>query len=208
MLYTVSRNLLWLFLRLGFKFRVTGRQHIPRSGGVILAANHVSYLDPPALGAASSRKVVFMARDTLFNNKVMSFWLRNVGVIPLKRHAAHLAALREAIDVVKKGKVIGLFPEGTRSVSGKLGKASPGVAFIAAQAGVPVVPVSINGTQNALPKNAKSLRFHNKIEVRFGAPLYIKKGADYEEAADLIMERIGHLGKEGGLSHTVSSKNS
>lgn len=196
MLYTVSRNLLLLFLKLGFKFKVTGRQHIPRKGGVILAANHVSYLDPPALGSASPRKVVFMARDTLFNNKMLSFWLKNVGVIPLKRHAAHLGALRQAVDVVKKGKVIGLFPEGTRSVSGKIGKANPGVAFIAAQAGVPVVPAFINGTQNALPKNAKSLRFHHKIEVRFGAPLYIQKSADYEEAADLIMEKIGHLGKE------------
>ncbi len=185
-----------MFLKIGFRFRVIGRENIPRKGGVVLAANHASYLDPPALGSASPRMVYFMARDTLFKNRLLSFWMRNVGVIPLKRHSAHLSALREALELVKKGRVLGLFPEGTRNITGKTEKANAGVAFLAAQAGVPVVPAYISGTDTALPKNARSVRFH-KIVVRFGKPLHIEKGADYQDSARQIMERIYQLKNAG-----------
>ncbi|MDD5282498.1 MAG: lysophospholipid acyltransferase family protein, partial [Candidatus Omnitrophica bacterium] len=103
-----------IILKLFFLFEVKGRENIPKEGGFILAANHVSYLDPIAVGAACPRTVHFMARDNLFFKPFLKSWLKAVGVIPLKRNAADLSAIKTGLRIVHKAGALALFPEGTR----------------------------------------------------------------------------------------------
>lgn len=175
-LYRLGRGLCWLYLHLFFRVRVEGRAHIPPSGGVILCANHFDGRDPPALGAAVpvSRPVRFMAKAELFQNRLFGAIMRGVGAFPVKRGQPDRAALRTALDLLAAGEVFGIFPEGTRNRTGKLGKAEPGVAYIAARANCPVIPVAIISTY----------RLFSPLIVRIGKPI------------DMRMHREGRLTSE------------
>ena len=182
------------------RFSARGLEHIPANGGVIIAANHVSYLDPPAIGSAIPHRVVrFMARDTLFKPGFGTWLLNNLAVIPIMRGKGDLAALRTAIQVLKSGGCLGLFPEGTRSLDGNLQTAKGGIGFLIAKAGVPVVPTYIDGSFAAYPKGAGFIR-PKRIRIVFGAPILPEEvaaiGTDrdcYDRIAALVMERIARL---------------
>jgi len=125
------------------RWRVTGRENIPKTGGVILAPNHVSYADPPVVGAAVSRRVRFMAKSELFRIPALGTIIRNVGAFPVKQATADRSALRKAIELLETGEVVCIFPEGTRSLGGTLLKAELGIAMIAVKAKVPIVPIAL-----------------------------------------------------------------
>lgn len=192
MLYYVSRFVFFLTLKAFFRFRVSGKENIPERGGAIIASNHVSFLDPPALGCACPRKVYFLARDTLYRNKIFAFWANSVGVVPIKRGAGDIAALRAALRIIRKGRVIAMFPQGTRAVAGKEPRAQAGIGFLAAKLDVPVIPAFIKGTDEVLPKPSKKINFR-KISVHFGKPIIFEKGLSYQEIADIIMDSIRGL---------------
>ncbi|MCS6771327.1 MAG: 1-acyl-sn-glycerol-3-phosphate acyltransferase [Kiritimatiellae bacterium] len=191
-LYRICRFLLTAFFKLYNRFEVAGASNIPCEGGVLLAANHASFLDPPALGcAAAGRFVRYLARDTLFSNpKVGSFLLR-LAAVPISRDKGDVAALKKAISLLKSGECVGLFPEGTRSPDGRLQPAKPGVGFLVAKAGVPVVPAYIDGTFRALSRHHKWIR-PAKIRVVFGSPIQPAEWESMPEAKDRY-ERIGAL---------------
>ncbi len=170
MAYALTKLLCWLLFRLRYGFAVTGQQHVPRRGPFILAANHVSFLDPPVVGTACPRRVYFMARADLFQRPLLRLFLRSVNVIPLRRGEADVTALREALAHLRAGKPVAIFPEGTRQLSGRLGVAKRGVGVLADLAGVPIVPAYIRGTHEALPPEAVQLR-PAKIQVAFGPPI-------------------------------------
>ncbi len=199
-LYWIVRAITWFLSLFYFRFQSFGSEHIPETGGCILTPNHVSFLDPPMVGVAIGHRVVhFMARDNLFDAPVLGWWYRKIGTIAIDRTKGDLAALRTALNGLKSGKVVCLFPEGTRSLDGELQQPKGGVGFLIAKAGVPVVPVYVDGTYRAWPKGATWIK-PKKVRVYFGKPIppeqfgVDSKGKpDYDKIVELVMGRIGEL---------------
>lgn len=193
MIYSISRFIFFVLSKLFFGVTAVGVENIPKKGGFILASNHVSYLDPALVGIFCSKRLSFMARESLFENPILGWWCSAVGVIPLKRNAADLSALKEAMRRLKNGEGIVLFPEGTRQPAGaSFGRPLAGVGFLAEKLRSPVVPVYVQGAENAAPKGTKLFRI-TKISVYYGKPFYIEEGMEYQQAADLIMNEIKQL---------------
>jgi 1-acyl-sn-glycerol-3-phosphate acyltransferase len=180
--------------KLLFRISVKGKHYLPRKGGVIVASNHRSNLDPVVLGwACRPRELSFMAREDLFRVPVFGTIISLVGAFPVKRDSADRGALKEALRRVNKlhhGLV--LFPEGTRQQEGVVAQAKAGVGFLAVKSRVPVVPVYISGSGEALPRGARRIRL-KKISVEFGPPLRFEQGLAYEEVADRIMDAIRRI---------------
>ncbi len=168
--YDITKLLSWLFFRAGYGLDVRGQEHVPRDGACLVASNHVSFLDPLVVGVACPRRLTFMARSTLFAHPLLAAWLRGVGAISLRRGEADPSAVRTAIQLLRQGKPMALFPEGGRQVSGVLGAAKRGVGLLALLAQVPIVPVYVQGTFQVLPPSAHRLH-RAKIRVAFGPPI-------------------------------------
>lgn len=192
-MYNLIRFLCRSFFLLFFRLKVEGAENIPRQGGAIIAPNHVSLWDPPVIGCAMSRHIHFMAKEELFNIPLFRQLILVLNAFPVRRGAADRNAIRMAVDLLEQEKVLGLFPEGTRSRSGTLGAAELGVVMIAAKAGVPIIPAAIVGTQDI----GKFPRFFPQLIVRFGDPLVLPQGRvsreQMETYGQCIMQSIGKL---------------
>jgi len=129
-------------------WEVRGRERIPESGGVIVAANHISFWDPPLIGAAVRRESYFLAKEELFATPVLGPLIRSVNAIPIRRGVADLSGLSRALDALKRGAVLLMFPEGSRMRDGELHPARPGVGMMAVHADVPIVPCFISGSNH------------------------------------------------------------
>lgn len=151
-----------------YRLDVSGAEHVPASGPAVLASNHDSLLDIPALVVASPRPVWFMAKVELFRGRAASNVLHRMGGFPVRREARDTRAVRSAMDVLRRGRVLGMYPEGTRAP--RLGPFLPGAAWLALVAGAPLVPVGISGTAEAMPKGARLPR-RTRVLVRFGEPM-------------------------------------
>lgn len=163
MLYGFLKGILPTMFRIIYRAEVHGQENVPKEGGAIIAANHISLWDPPFVGAFCPRRVSFMAKKELFENSVFSSIITRLGAFPVNRGAADRNAIKTALTVLGEGKCLGLFPEGTRSKNGKLGEPEAGIGLIAYKANVPIVPVAITGT------NGKGL--FPKFTIRFGKPI-------------------------------------
>jgi len=165
--------LLGPLLRLLFRPRTEGLDNVPSQGPAILAANHVSALDTLLLPlVVRGRKVVFLGKAELFDRRLSAWFFRSVGVIPVRRGQGTPgeAALRAGVEALRRGELVGIFPEGTRSPDGRLYRGKTGVARLALQAGAPVIPVAIEGTLEALPPGRRLPRAR-PVLIRFGKPL-------------------------------------
>lgn len=191
MVYGILRFFLTPLFRIVFRLKVTGIENLPASGGYIIASNHVSLWDPPVLASPVIRNIHYMAKQELFEIPLFAAIIRAVGTFPVKRGTADRNAIRTAISLLKAGEVVGIFPEGTRSKTGKLQKAEPGLELIAARAGVPVIPVALIGTNCVFHHGCLLPQF----SVHFGAPLYVKTAAEKpaKKFGDQIMEAIQNL---------------
>ncbi len=201
MLYRPLRSLAIVLLKVLFRLKVMGRENLPRKGGYIIAGNHLSYIDPIVLGCGSPRKLYFMARRDLFEIPLLGRLLRWLDVIPLSTEGVGFGAVREALKLLARGDVVALFPEGTRSPDGLLGRGKLGVGFLALRAAVSVIPARVVGSEKALPLKAKFIRLKT-IRVYFGKPLTFdssyygpSKRADYERASQAVMAQIAKLGE-------------
>ncbi len=200
LLFRISRRLLWIMFKLFHRWEVHGQENIPATGGCLLAANHVSFLDPPALGCAAIPRVVrFMARDTLFKQGIGRWFMTGVAAIAISRDRGDVGALKKCIQVLRQGDCVGIFPEGTRSRDGQTGQAKAGIGFLIVAAGVPVVPAYIDGTYEALPRGA-SWPKPRRVRVFVGPPImpeelhaFGKGRESYTAASHAIMERIKAL---------------
>lgn len=204
-LYAICRGILWPFVMLYFRPRIRGRKNVPRHGPVIFASNHLSFIDSIAIPIASPRRLPFMAKAHYFEGKGAGGALRRwffhaIGVFPVHRGAgqAGLDALDTARRVVEHGGAIALYPEGTRSLDGRLYKGRTGVAFLALSTGATVVPVGIVGTDSIQPVGTRFPRPH-RFTVAFGEPLDLSvhgpaaSGRARRHATDEIMAAIHAL---------------
>ncbi|MEW6417921.1 MAG: lysophospholipid acyltransferase family protein [Nitrospirota bacterium] len=188
-----------IFFKVFYRLEVIGAENVPKEGGVIVAANHVSYLDPPVIGVALKRQPTYMAKEGLFKIPLLGALIRLFS-FPVRRGRPQPSIIKEAIKKLKQGELIVMFPEGSRSVDGNILDAKRGVGAIAAISRMPVVPTLIKGTERALPVGARFLR-PARITVIFGNPIVIdKKETDkhfQDRISNSIMEAIKNLkGKE------------
>ena len=172
-----------------FRYRVVGAEKVPVNGGLIVACNHISNFDPPLLGVAMPRPVSYMAKKELFAMPVLAWVIPRLNAFPVDRQAGGTAAVRASLRMLKEGRCVGIFPEGGRNVTGT-NEEKAGAAFLAAAAGVPVVPAAIVGT--------RKLRLFQRVTVTFGDPIRVVRnrqsdGDDLEKGAAEIMQRIRTL---------------
>jgi len=187
-------RVLWVtgivIFKLIFGLEMKGKENIPLKGGVVIVANHRSYLDPIVVALLTPRKMNFMAKEELFNNPLFGYFIKKLGAFPLKRDKVDRRAYQKALSVLKEGKVLTLFPEGRRSTSGKLGDLREGSVRIALHCKVPIVPVVIKGTGKALPPGAKMIK-PGKIEVRVGHPIFaLEQRKREKKTVDDVLQRI------------------
>ena len=199
MFYFIGWSLFLLFSKAYLKLRVTGRENVPAKGAFIFASNHCSFLDPILLSVSLHRSLNFMARDTLFKKKCFAWILRNMHAFPVKRHGGDFKAIKESFAILKRGKPLVIFPEGTRSKDRELKKGKAGVGFIVAKSGVPVIPAYVEGSFDALPRRWKTLK-RRPVEVHIGRPVDLssfssgeKNQGTYQLISDEIMCRIAEL---------------
>jgi 1-acyl-sn-glycerol-3-phosphate acyltransferase len=172
-----------------WRMRVYGAENVPRNGPLIFACNHVSYLDPPVLGAASPRRISYMAKEELFKIPVLGPAIAAVGAYPVDRKGSATAAIKRSVEVLRGGGSIGIFPEGTRNIAGQA-EIRGGVALLASLSKAPVIPSRLMGTGNA-----KRLA---QFQVFFGRPISLPadRKATREEMAnftDDVMREIHSL---------------
>jgi 1-acyl-sn-glycerol-3-phosphate acyltransferase len=169
-LYSLLHFLALPTLVFWFRLRAYGRENVPRRGGAIVASSHQSYLDPVFFGAAIARPIDYFARRSLFRGLFGAF-IRALDAVPIDRGARDLGALRAAIERLRAGRVLLLFPEGTRTETGALGPLEPGVAALARRAGVPIVPAAVAGAFEAWPRGRRFFRPGAPCAVALGRPL-------------------------------------
>jgi 1-acyl-sn-glycerol-3-phosphate acyltransferase len=198
--YRFWRGLFHLVAVLLFRFRSRGGEQVPVRGGCLIASNHVSFADPPLVGAACfSREIHFFARKDLFDVPVLGAWMRSVNTIAVGRAQADIGGVREALRVLKSGKALLVFPEGTRTYDGNFREPLAGVGMIVARTGVPVVPARIFGAEKAWPRQKKFPRFA-KVTVTVGQPFRFELTEEesrsretYQAISLEIMRRIAEL---------------
>jgi 1-acyl-sn-glycerol-3-phosphate acyltransferase len=202
LLYWVLKGVLTPPLRLAERIHVEGRAHVPRRGPAILAANHRSFLDSIFLPLVVPRRITFVAKADYFDNPKTAWFFRGVGQIPIRREGgtASERALAAAIEVLRAGRVFGIYPEGTRTRDGFLHRGHTGVARLALRTGTPIIPVGLVGTDDVQPIDARFPRLFRPVTIRFGEPIepdrYTARDADHlalRELTDELMYEIAQL---------------
>jgi 1-acyl-sn-glycerol-3-phosphate acyltransferase len=182
-------------------WRVTGREHVPRTGPALIAANHISFLDPPTVGAAIRfRRTYYFAKQELFRIPLFGWLIRKCYAFPVDREGDDKEAFRHAINLLKAGELLTVFPEGGRSPDGSLQPFARGAALIAARAGAPIIPCALSGTDRVLPRGARFLH-RGFIQVSFARPIETRGHAGdsklgLQEITDCVAEEIRRMREE------------
>ncbi len=187
----VGRLTIGLLVRVFGRLRVYGKDRVPPTGGVVIACNHFSWLDPAALGAACPRTMYYMAKIEAHRVPGLGQLIRAFGTFPVRRGESDREAVRTMRQIVRDGKALGLFVEGTRQRGGVPGEVQPGAAMVALQEGVPIVPVALHGSQTWKPGNFRP------VSIAWGKPMTFdglaKGGRGYREASALVQAEIRRL---------------
>ncbi|HLP02577.1 MAG TPA: lysophospholipid acyltransferase family protein [Opitutaceae bacterium] len=198
-LYWFCHGLIRTVADTAFRGEVIGLENVPREGPFLMASNHCSHLDPPLLGSQLQRQIHFFARKTLWKPGFPAWWLDAVETIPVDRDGADVGAMKRTIAALENGGVVIVFPEGTRSLDGRLQPAKAGVGMIACKARVPVVPARIFGSFEAFGRDAKIPKPH-PVSYVIGRPLAPAEYDDpaagkqrYQVASERIMAAIAAL---------------
>jgi len=191
--YRLGRALCRGYLSTLHRFDIGGREHLPRTGGILIVSNHQSYLDIPVLAAAAHRHVAFVARATLAQSRFLAFLMRESGCVLIRPNTPDRAALEGMIAHLERGDCVAVFPEGTRTRDGALGVFRAGAVVAARRARVPIVPAAIQGAFEAWPRDHKLPRPH-RIRVRFGPSVAPDAPEALEQAKARIIEMVGKLG--------------
>ena len=182
--FRFAKALLFAGSKLFFRITYKGVEHIPREGAPLIASNHASHLDPPLVGVGVPRHVTYVAKQELAGSRFLRWFLRNVDVILIDRSRGR-GALEQTLERLAKGQAVVLFPEGTRSHTGRLNRGRRGAAVLALKSGATVVPTCIIGSYECLPPGAKLPR-PRKVEVRYGKALHFSRVEGSEIPAGLL----------------------
>ncbi|MEW6713727.1 MAG: lysophospholipid acyltransferase family protein [Nitrospirota bacterium] len=200
LIYRFTALIIRLIFRINGGLVVKGRENVPLEGGVVIAFNHISFLDPLLAGAVLPRRATFMARRELFEVPVLG-WMAKHYALPVDLERLLPSTVKQSINKLREGGVVVIFPEGMRSKTGELLEAGQGVGMIALHGNVPIVPALITGSNAALPFDAKWLK-RAKVSVIFGKPIYPSKAeiadrshSSYKDISDKVMSDIGGLKK-------------
>lgn len=192
--YFIGRSLFIPLFGLCYRARAYGKKHIPK-GGALIASNHASFLDPPLIGyKIYPRRLCYLARDSLFK-PIFGWFLRRIWCYPIKRGKGNAALFKLIPDLTSKGKLVVVFPEGTRTPDGEIQPGQAGIALLVQRTTAPVVPCYVHGTYDAWGKG-KRMKLWGKVAVVFGSPLDFSylEGRDKKEAQQeivrMIMEKI------------------
>jgi 1-acyl-sn-glycerol-3-phosphate acyltransferase len=199
MLYAISHTLVRLLGRLLFRLRVVGAEHLPGTGPVLIAPNHVSYLDIPLLGAMVDRPLHFMGKPSLFRGRWVGRLYRELNGFPIESGARSRIGLLEAVNRLKRGHCVVMYPEGGRSLNGRLQEPMPGIGMVVALSGTKVIPAFVAGVDKVLPVGAWMIRIH-PVTVFIGEPIdfteQIREGNGkdlYLRISRTVMEEIAKL---------------
>jgi 1-acyl-sn-glycerol-3-phosphate acyltransferase len=190
--YAFGYHLSKLVARTLFSYRVIHPERMIEEGGVILAMNHQSYLDPPLAGIACKREIYYLARKTLLEWPILGPIFPKLNVVPVNQDRADMSALKTVIKIVRSGNATLVFPEGGRTLDGNLQPAQPGLGLVIAKTLAPVVPMRIFGAYQALPRGGKKLRLH-PITVVVGEPIHFTQADLVGEGRELyqaLSERV------------------
>lgn len=197
--YRTAQFLSFAYYRLFHRFQIEGLENVPEEGAFLLASNHLSFLDPPALGCRLPRNLHYFARDSLFKGP-LGMLIRALNSIPVNRSQLDLATLRRVLKVLKEGHPLLVFPEGTRSEDGNLGEGKKGVGMLAAKAQVPVLPARIFGSYEIMGKGKSVPRIGRKLRLRYGPLLKFseldpggKGGERYDKISQSVMTAISRI---------------
>lgn len=185
--YDFIRATVRIFSIIFFRIRIQGKQYEPKKGAVLVVANHQSHLDPPLIGAFCRRRSNYMARATLFRVFLLGWLIRSLDAIPIDREGVSLSGMKETLRRLKRGEMVLVFPEGSRSLDGQVGKLKPGFCALARRSGVQVMPVAIAGAFEAWPRSKRFPR-PKVVQIQFGlslGPEQIRSYSDPELIAEI-----------------------
>lgn len=195
--YRLAQFLSYCYLKYFHRFEVKGLDNVPLKGGFILACNHLSYLDPPAVGCRIPRNLHYFARDSLFFGP-LGLLITKLNSIPVNRDQLDLGTLRKVLSVLKGGEPVLVFPEGTRSPDGTLQKSQKGLGLLVHKSGVPVLPARLHGSFEILGKGKLFPRIGKKLYLNIGSPILSEElsfdsNDRYQKISDLVMHAIEGL---------------
>jgi 1-acyl-sn-glycerol-3-phosphate acyltransferase len=219
--YWVLKAVLTPIFLVLFRVKVEGREHIPKKGPAVLAANHQSFCDSFFLPLVVRRRVTYLAKAEYFDSWKTAWFFRAAGQIPIRRtggSASERALETARTDVLGQGRLLGLYPEGTRSMDQYVHKARTGVTRLSRECGVPIIPVGIVGTVDVQPVNAKFMRPFKTVTIRFGAPMQMDPPEDpvhplenhdhtqCRDFTDQLMHEIARLSERPYIDEYVPSR--
>jgi len=191
-MYKLGKAFFYFLFTYICRWKVRGADNVPQKGPAVIVSNHLSLWDPLVVGAAVKRRVYFMAKAELFRYPLVGIIVRSWGAFPVKRGRLDREALKNAMRVLQRGDVLGIFPEGRRSVTGKLQEFKPGAVSLAVKYGAPIVPVGLIGTKKIFYRG-----WFRSFEVNIGEPIPTKefknKDADIEKLNRMVWEKVAEL---------------
>jgi len=174
--YNVIKALAFFLLKVLFSMEVQGRFNIPKEGGLLVISNHCSQMDPVIIGSMFPRRLYYMAKEELFKIPFLRSLIISLGAFPVKRETGDLRALSKIMELVSRGEAVLLFPEGSRSEDGEVKEFMHGASYVAVKTGVPVLPVAVRGSFEAMPKGQAIPRL-TKIKVKVGEVMRLNLGS-------------------------------
>jgi 1-acyl-sn-glycerol-3-phosphate acyltransferase len=189
--YKFMRMILQIIAVLMFQVRHSGLKNIPTEGSVLMVSNHQSHLDPPLVGMACGRHMNFVSRQSLFNFGLFGWIIYSLNAIPIDREGIGLSGIKESLKRLKRGEMLLIFPEGTRTPDGQIKPFRPGFTSLAVRSGAAILPVAIEGAYQCWPKNHTFPR-PGKVRVHYGQPILPQdyKGMDERELLVLVEKRV------------------
>lgn len=184
--YEFLRTLTFLALALGYRIRYSGRKNIPSKGGVLVVPNHQSHLDPPLVGAGCPRQMNYIARRTLFHFGPFRWLISSINAIPINLEGSGLSGIKEALRRLKRGEIVVVFPEGSRTPDGEIRPFRPGFAALAVRSRAAILPVAIEGAFRAWPRQ-KRFPGLGVVHVHYGSAILPDEFGQYVEA-ELVAE--------------------
>jgi 1-acyl-sn-glycerol-3-phosphate acyltransferase len=172
--YQFFKTSFWLVAKIVFRFRWKGREHFPRGTGALICANHQSYFDPVLVGICFRKQINFLARNTLFDVFLFGRLIHYLEAIPIDREGFGISGIKETLKRLKRGEMVLVFPEGTRTLDGQVGPLKPGFCALARRGKVPILPAGVDGAYDAWPRSSRFPRL-TKLRTCFGPMITLEQ---------------------------------